>query len=78
MSALVVGAGGFIGQHLKRALTVQGVRVIAASSQCANGLDPATGALRSDFSIPPGIDTVYYLAQSPRYRIRIKARTCLG
>lgn len=68
MSALVVGAGGFVGRRLCAELARTRVRVAAASSQAGTGLDPASGALRPDFAIPEGTSVVYYLAASPAHR----------
>lgn len=65
---MIVGAGGYIGKKLAASLAADGIPVLALSSADGTGIDPASGILREDFAVPAGITTVYYLAQSPRYR----------
>jgi nucleoside-diphosphate-sugar epimerase len=68
MKALVVGASGFIGRHLCAGLAARRHQVLALSSRDGSGIDAATGLFPSTFSLPQGLSTVYYLAQSPRFR----------
>jgi len=67
--ALVFGSGGFIGKHLVDALGLHGHEVVAESSRRDGAaLDPLKGCLRVGYTLPKGIDVVFYLSQSPRYR----------
>jgi UDP-glucose 4-epimerase len=66
---LVFGSSGFIGKNLVQLLRNEGMEVATASSEDGTGLDPVTGALPAHFSIPAGTQAVFYLAQSPFYRV---------
>ncbi|CAN1209693.1 NAD-dependent epimerase/dehydratase [Tumidithrix helvetica PCC 7403] len=68
MKVLIVGSGGYIGQHLLKYLQTQGIDVLGVSSSDSNGISPLTGTLSDRFSIPPETHTVIYLSQSPFYR----------
>ncbi|NET57862.1 MAG: NAD(P)-dependent oxidoreductase [Symploca sp. SIO2E6] len=68
MKVLIIGSGGFIGKNLLNHLASQGVEVCGVSSSDSNGINPHTGLLSEQFSIPCGTDTIIYLAQSPYYR----------
>ncbi len=74
----VVGAKGFIGQHLVRALTARGLRVLALSSVDGTGISPQTGLLPKDFEFSEPVDAVVYAAQSPRYRDAAQASHVLS
>lgn len=69
---MVIGAGGFLGRSLCRAMLTAGIEAIAASSANGTGIDPLTGLLPDDFRVPQGTDGVVYLAQSP-YAARMPA-----
>jgi len=67
MRIAIVGAAGFIGTHLHRALLVSGIDVLPISST-ASAFDLETGII-VDALLPAGpLDAVVYLSQSPRYR----------
>jgi len=68
MRVAVAGAGGFVGRYLCRRLAAQGIGVVALSSGDGTGLDPASGEFPQGFDLPPGVDAVVYLAQSPHHR----------
>lgn len=65
---MIIGAGGYIGGHLVRHYAARGINVVKISSSEAGGIDPETGLLPANFKIATGVDTVFYLSQSPRYR----------
>jgi UDP-glucose 4-epimerase len=67
MTIAVIGARGFIGAALVRALAAAGVQCTALSS--ADGaFDADTGLLRDAALAAAPLDAVVYLAQSPHYR----------
>jgi UDP-glucose 4-epimerase len=66
--AMVIGAGGFVGRKLCRVLTNKGVAVMACSSGTPGGIDLDAGLFSAAVRFPKGLDAVYFLAQSPRYR----------
>ncbi len=68
MSVAVIGAQGFIGRHLVHGLVTSGVEVFPYSSKTSDLFDAKTGAFDPDFRLPPNLDAVVYLSQSPRYR----------
>jgi nucleoside-diphosphate-sugar epimerase len=68
MKVLIVGSRGFIGRHLLNHLASTGIDVCGVSSSDGKGIEAHTGVLSEQFSIPPGTDTIIYLAQSPYYR----------
>lgn len=68
MKVLIVGSSGFIGRHLLNHLASKGIDVYGVSSSDGKGIEAQTGVLSEQFSIPPGTDTIIYLAQSPYYR----------
>ena len=68
MKVLVVGSGGYMGQHLMTGLAAIGVDGIGVSSGDGSGIDPATGLFPASFDVSPDTSTVVYMAQSPRYR----------
>lgn len=65
---LIIGSNGYIGRFLLKELRDLDQEVICISSGEDSGISLDTGLFSSDFSLPSDIDTVYYLAQSPRYR----------
>lgn len=64
----VVGGNGYIGKHLCKALADSGVECMRLSAGVVPGISLQTGLFSDDLVFPRGLDTVYYLAQSPRYR----------
>lgn len=66
MKIAIVGANGFIGRNLARALSASGVEVVPITSQ--DRFASATGLLTEDLPVDPAIRGVVYLSQSPRYR----------
>lgn len=71
-TCLVVGAGGFLGSHVARAFGDE-VRLVLASSKA--GLSPRPGWIHLDLvdpgtlhNLPPRLDAMVYLAQSPHYK----------
>ena len=68
MKVLIIGSGGFIGRYLLHHLVSQEIEVVGVSSADNNGIEPHTGILSAQFSIPPGTEALIYLAQSPHYR----------
>ena len=64
----VIGANGYIGTRLCNTLIEQGSLVLRLSSGGKFGISLETGLFSNEFILPKGIDTVYYLAQSPNYR----------
>jgi nucleoside-diphosphate-sugar epimerase len=68
MKVLIVGSGGFIGKNLISHLALKGLDVFGISSSDGEGINPCTGILSEQFSIPIGTDAIIYLAQSPYYR----------
>lgn len=69
MKVIIVGSGGFIGNHLYKFLQGEGIQVLGASSADGTGIVPRTGVLPYDFSIAPETDAIVYLAQSPYYNM---------
>lgn len=67
MKYLVIGSKGYIGRHLCHALKIDKVDVVEISST-NGGINPDLGLFPSDFKIPPKVDVVFFLAQSPFYR----------
>lgn len=65
MRIAIVGATGFIGSRLARALEQSGHAIVRLSS--TNGAFSPSGLLNPDAIIGP-LDAVAYLSQSPRYR----------
>jgi UDP-glucose 4-epimerase len=63
----VIGAGGFVGRHLCCKLAAQGDEVLAFSAGLPRGISVETGLFPFDFTLPHGVEAVYFLAQSPRY-----------
>ena len=68
MRAAVVGAGGFVGKHVCSELMARGVDVLPLSAGRPGGIALESGMLPVGFTFPRGIEAVYFLAQSPRYR----------
>jgi UDP-glucose 4-epimerase len=68
LKVAVIGGRGYIGRKLCAALQQRGIEVISISSGQHNGISIATGLFPDGFSIPAGVEGVYYLSQSPRYR----------
>ena len=64
----VIGANGYIGKHLCKALTDINRDVIRLSAGSPRGISLETGLFSEALTFPQGLDTVYYLAQSPGYR----------
>ena len=62
----IIGAGGFVGTHLRAALTARGASVMAVSS-ADGGFDTSSGILM-DLPVNREIEAVVYLSQSPHYR----------
>lgn len=67
MKVLIIGSKGFIGSHLLSFLTKKGIDSAGISSSDCNAIDPKTGILSGEFSIPSGTGTIIYLSQSPFY-----------
>ena len=68
-SVLVVGGGGYIGNHLVSALRQTGYLVRSLSSQVDGCFDLDTGVWRGADDLTSQVDTVFYLSQSPHYRL---------
>jgi len=73
MRAAIIGAAGFLGTALASRLVeagwqVLGYDVVAPDRLTSEVRFTAFDALHDELLLPPGIDAVYYLAQSPRYR----------
>ena len=71
MNCVIVGASGFIGRCLgihcrEHGHTVHGFDV--AATQDAGFVVEASDVLSEPVVMPPDVDVVYYLAQSPHYR----------
>ncbi len=68
MRVAVIGAGGFVGKHICLELMARGVDVLPLSAGGPGGIALETGLLPLGFTFPQGVEAVYFLAQSPRYR----------
>lgn len=68
MKVAVIGASGYVGEHLCATLQGRGDEVFVVSAGNAQGISLDTGLLPRDFSFPEKVDAVYFLSQSPRYR----------
>jgi UDP-glucose 4-epimerase len=68
MQVAIVGAGGFIGQHLSAAMAKREIEVVAISSKGSEAFDQQTGILFDRLSAGRPIDAMIYLSQSPHYR----------
>src|SRR5262245_8774777 len=68
MRVAVIGASGFVGGRVCSELRGKGVEVLALSSRGPGGIADETGLLPTGFTLPRGIEAVYFFAQSPRYR----------
>jgi UDP-glucose 4-epimerase len=68
LRVLIIGSGGFIGENLHEYLRWEGISALGVTSGDGSGINPKTGLLPDDFSIPTMVDAVFYLAQSPYYR----------
>ena len=68
MKILIFGANGFIGRHLSDHLRADGTVELVCAGSSNGAMDPATGLLFPEFSIPEGTDAVIYLSQSPHWR----------
>jgi UDP-glucose 4-epimerase len=68
MKVAVIGAGGFIGARLAGQLAATGVEVLAISSSAGRSFDAESGRLSDSLPDDAGVESVVYLAQSPRYR----------
>ena len=66
MRIMVIGSGGYIGQRLCTQLAASGDEVVPLSSSEPGGIDPLSGRLPEEFSVPVGVDAIVYLAQSPQ------------
>jgi nucleoside-diphosphate-sugar epimerase len=64
----VIGSGGYIGRNLVLFLKKREFDVEDFSSSDGNCINPTTGILSENFSVPPGTNAIIYLAQSPFYR----------
>lgn len=67
MKVAVIGSGGYIGRNLVLSLKEKAFDVRAFSSSNGNCIEPTTGVLSENFSVPPGTNAIIYLAQSPFY-----------
>ena len=65
MAVQIIGANGFIGRALVSRLQKMKVQVFSSSSSEPGGIDPKNGLLCKSFSIPPEVNSIVYLAQSP-------------
>lgn len=68
MKVSIIGCHGYMGSHLRATLSEQGIEVVGFSSTDGSGVDPESGLFGNSFTLPPGVNTVVYMAQSPRYR----------
>lgn len=68
MKIVIIGAGGFVGKNLVRFLKQKNIEVQGFTSKEPGNIDPLTGILSDNFSIPDGTNTIIYLSQSPYYR----------
>lgn len=68
MRVAVVGAGGFIGQHLADALSRGAVDVLPISSRSPEAFDQRTGIFVDRLPVHGSVDAMVYLSQSPHYR----------
>ena len=68
MKVAVIGSGGYIGKNLALSLKDKAFDVCCFSSSNGNCINPTTGILSENFSVPPGTNAIIYLAQSPFYR----------
>ncbi len=68
MRVVIIGSNGYIGRRLSARLAELGHDVHGLSSSDGTGLDPESGLFREGFALPPGVEAVIYLAQSPYYR----------
>ena len=84
MSVFVIGSRGYIGSRLVQGLARDGIEVRGASSADGSGIDPFSGRLPEDFTLPDKTDVVVYLAQSPYFRqvpdrsLHVMAVNCLS
>ncbi|MEI8394535.1 MAG: NAD(P)-dependent oxidoreductase [Rhodospirillaceae bacterium] len=67
MKVAVFGARGYIGSRMCARLKEAGDEVFARSSS-DGWIDSETGVVNPDLTVPPGLDALYYFAQSPHYR----------
>lgn len=65
MKVLIIGSGGYVGRHLLARLKADQLDVHGVSSSNPGGIDRSTGLFPDSATIPPGTDTIIYLAQSP-------------
>lgn len=68
MNYVVIGSTGYIGQHLCDQLRLTGT-VYECSSKTNEGINPVTGLFSDHVNWPEKVDVVYFLAQSPYYRL---------
>ena len=67
MKVLVVGAGGYVGTHLVQSLKNRQIDYVTLSSSDGD-IDPQSGTLINEHSLPSAVDCVVFLSQSPFYR----------
>ncbi len=67
-SVAVIGAKGYVGQHLCDRLIKNNMDVLRFSAGDINGISLTTGLFPESFSLPSELSAVYFLAQSPHYR----------
>lgn len=67
MKVVVIGSGGYIGKNLVLSLKEKAFDVRPFSSSNGDCIDPTTGILSENFSVPSGTNAIIYLAQSPFY-----------
>lgn len=68
MKVLVIGSHGYMGGHLMRGLTKEGMEPEGVSTSDGSGIEPVSGLLPESFQINGDVSTVIYVAQSPHYR----------
>lgn len=68
MRVAVIGAGGFVGRHICAELLARGVDVFPLSAGRPGGIALESGLFPVGFTLPRGVEAVYFFAQSPRYR----------
>ena len=68
MRVFVIGSRGYIGARLVQGLARDGIDVHGASSADGSGIDPVSGLLPNNFTLPAMTDVVVYMAQSPYFR----------
>jgi UDP-glucose 4-epimerase len=69
MTVVVIGAGGYVGRNLLARFSAIDQDVFAVSSGTPGGINKQTGLFPSGLEFPRNAKAVYFLAQSPHYRL---------